>query len=713
MGGSGPRRIGPAMTKLASLLLLVLALVATAYIAMRSSDRGAPTALPAGTEIEAPDSSAPVAPGPQPVGEPVGGEAPPGSQRVAVSAASDGDGHVLEGRVVDETGAGVAVFLLQAEHKPKGVGNGWEPHDLGPFHGGEFRVEGLPAGRWRLRPAAERHKEGKRKTLRLPYTKDPLVLPLQRLAKIQGTVRDPSGELRVGATVRIKNEGAFSDPVTGADGTFELDVFPGDFECLAKDELYAASEVVRGIASFGQAVSVELQLRTGGRIEGQVQDREGQPVAQSSVTLRTTEWAQDRREVDATAQGQFVLEHVAPGTYWLEASKGESIRTSGGGSFRAPVEVVDGETAQVLLGGVNPDAVRLSGTVYQSGEVVPSGSVWGSMQGAEAFASGSHTKANEQGEYELEFPGPGRAHVLVASEGTKVIPLPIVLSAEPEQTYDIHIPVGRIAGRVLGVATGEISRPFVSCKPEGRSPVEGIYLSRRVRCDEQGDFVFEGLPRGSYRVAVANVFDPRSVIEGVELAADGEVRGLQLAMGETSSAEVLVLNAAGQPVTGARVSAQDSAGHLYAPAMGVGTGVEGVQSFSAFTQGDYRFLAQFEGWSSALSTPVQVRANEVAKVTVKLAPGAHASIRVLDGTEPVYARLWIWDPSGNEYSRTLAVFDHKTYLVEGDNPGHYSLGPLPPGKYRVRAKAYDGRSADGEVVLRAEKPAALTLQLEH
>ncbi len=48
---------------------------------------------------------------------------------------------------MDETGVGVATFLLHAEHKPKGGGNGWDPHELGPFHGGVFRVEGPPEGR--------------------------------------------------------------------------------------------------------------------------------------------------------------------------------------------------------------------------------------------------------------------------------------------------------------------------------------------------------------------------------------------------------------------------------------------------------------------------------------------------------------------------------------------------------------------------------------
>ncbi len=50
------------MNRLAPLLLLTLALGATAYLAFRSVDEGAPAALPADGETEAPESDAPEAP---------------------------------------------------------------------------------------------------------------------------------------------------------------------------------------------------------------------------------------------------------------------------------------------------------------------------------------------------------------------------------------------------------------------------------------------------------------------------------------------------------------------------------------------------------------------------------------------------------------------------------------------------------------------------
>ncbi len=712
------------MKKLASLFLLSIALVAMVLLATRSlrpgptTERSASAAELSGShEVELPEPDAPDPLEPdtkdaRAVSTPGGSTPVRGARdRVAAAAPSEEDGHQLAGRVIDETGAGVETFWLHAEFKRRGVGNDWESVELGPFHGGDFRVEGQPAGRWRIVPVADRHKEAKQTRLRLPQKSGPLVLSLQRLARVEGVVLDPNGDPRVGVEVSFKNDGAFSAPVTDEAGAFALDVYPGVFESVAKDEIYAASETVRGVAKFDEPVSIELWLRAGGRIEGEVQDREGQPLAGYYVALRTLHWDQDKRSSASSNLGQFVFPHVAAGTYWLEANESELDGPGGPDALRASVEVVEGETARVQLGGINPDAVMLSGTVYRAGEALPNESVWGAMQGGGAFASGSRTKANERGEYELEFPGSGRALVMVSLGPTQIIPLTLELTEEPEQEFDIHVPVGRITGRVMGIESGEFRKTSVSCRPEGRSPTEVIYLSRNVRCDEKGDFAFEGLPQGSYRVALANVFDPGGVVEGIELEADGEVSGLQLKTGETSKAEVLVLDGNGQPVSGAKVYAQDSAGHLYLPGLTGETDVNGIMSFSSFTAGDYRFFAQSGETVSAFSAPLQIGSEEPQRVTVELGFGGRASIQVLDGEKPVYARLWIWDSSGNEFSRTLEMFDPARYMTEGDNPESYALGPLVLGTYRVRAKAYDGRSAEGELKVREGTQAELVLQL--
>ncbi|MDF1838699.1 MAG: hypothetical protein P1V35_12585, partial [Planctomycetota bacterium] len=98
--------------------------------------------------------------------------------------------------------------------------------------------------------------------------------------------------------------------------------------------------------------------------------------------------------------------------------------------------------------------------------------------------------------------------------------------------------------------------------------------------------------------------------------------------------------------------------------------------------------------------------------TVELVPGATATIQVLDGTVPMPARLWILNDAGHEFSRTMDRIDHPKYLREGHSSQKYELGPLPPGKYLVRARVLDGREAQGELQLRVGSPAKLELQMD-
>ena len=83
-----------------------------------------------------------------------------------------------------------------------------------------------------------------------------------------------------------------------------------------------------------------------------------------------------------------------------------------------------------------------------------------------------------------------------------------------------------------------------------------------------------------------------------------------------------------------------------------------------------------------------------------LEEGASGQITVWDGERIVPARLSIIGPKGNDYSRTLTQFDHQRYLIEGEQPARYEVGPLPAGKYRVRAQLADGRTAEATLELK-------------
>jgi hypothetical protein len=48
---------------------------------------------------------------------------------------------------------------------------------------------------------------------------------------------------------------------------------------------------------------------------------------------------------------------------------------------------------------------------------------------------------------------------------------------------------------------------------------------------------------------------------------------------------------------------------------------------------------------------------------------------------------------------------------EGEGKAQYEFGPLPPGRYQVRAQSVDGREAQAELNLRSGEKQTLHLQL--
>lgn len=329
-----------------------------------------------------------------------------------------------------------------------------------------------------------------------------------------------------------------------------------------------------------------------------------------------------------------------------------------------------------------------------------------------AFSSSTVTQADESGRFEVSFPEAGPANFLVATEVSQLVPIPFVLGEEREQEIDINVPSGQISGRLTQPGGGKLKRRMVKCSPEGRNPIHSLYLTRTTRCDSDGNFSFRYLPAGTYRVQIASVIDPNSIAEDVVLIADGHVQGLELQMGGTGKATVKVVDAEGKPVDGAFIFIQDARGNAHSTGSTRTTNGAGEIKLSKLGEGEYRFFASHGEFASKLSEVTRVSADTPATQTVQLAPGARATIQVFDGAEPTPARLRILNDAGHEFSRTMDRIDHPKYLREGHTSAKYDLGPLPAGKYLVRAKLLDGREAQGELLLTVGVPASLELRID-
>ncbi|MFT4649161.1 MAG: hypothetical protein ACI9X4_002396 [Glaciecola sp.] len=617
----------------------------------------------------------------------------------------------LRGTVKNQLGEPIPEFTLSARYKPMGKGSKWENREMGHFLEGRFALSKLEEGRWRFTPACEGYSAIKSKITKVPHKGDPLALVMSREAVLTGIVLDPDGKGTAGVKVVMMDKSKDGETVTDGDGRFRMTRKPGPYSGLARDDFFGSSEVVQGELAIGEVDDITLHLRLGARLEGEVQDFEGNVRAGWGVELHTSKFALDRRSVRSDEQGKFVIEHAAPGTYWVEGRSpvGEPNESR---PMREGVELIEGQTAHVLLGGVSETSIRVTGTVYRDGMPAPEARVWADMEGPKAFSSSMTTGADESGRFELYFPEGGRANFLVATESSKLVPIPIFLSDEREQEIDIHVPNGQISGQVVQSGKGKFKPRMVNCSPEGRNPIHSLYLLRTIRCDTDGTFTFDYLPPGTYRVYIGNVIDPGSVADDVLVVADGHVKGLRLELGATGEATVKVVDDKGQTVVGASVFLQDAKGNAHAAGPQRKTNSTGEIRFSKLGVGDYRIFASHGEFSSTLSDVVQVTSDKPVTQTVMLAPGARGTIQVLDQADPVTARLWILNDAGHEFSRTMDSIDHTKFLREGYSSVKYELGPLLPGKYLVRARAFDGREAQGELLLEVGVPGKLELQLD-
>ncbi|MFT7678263.1 MAG: hypothetical protein ACI8QC_002249, partial [Planctomycetota bacterium] len=112
------------------------------------------------------------------------------------------------------------------------------------------------------------------------------------------------------------------------------------------------------------------------------------------------------------------------------------------------------------------------------------------------------------------------------------------------------------------------------------------------------------------------------------------------------------------------------------------------------------------------SAPLTVRAGQTTKSALVLEAGTILWLRIMDGSgDPIAASISVRDEEGREVTGLVGMADLQALYMDGAfSMSEHRLGPLPPGKYRVRAEA-DGVVAEKPVRLRGGEEKRLTLRL--
>jgi len=637
----------------------------------------------------------------------------------------------FEGRVVDDLGEPVTAFELDVRSTEEG---GARESATFQHADGRFRFARVGPGEWRVEAEAEGHTQAEETVVVLPAEGVDLVLRLDRVARVAGRVVGADGAPAPGATVRARDGsgapggwGMGWAPAVEADGEgrfrFE-DLEPGSYELVAQAADWADSRKLSVELAPGQVrENVLLALRVGGRIEGAVYSDAGDPVAGQNVTYGENAMGFAARGATETdGGGRFAFDHVTPGEWSVSAvpSMAEmSERMRGrrdpsafaevmGQMITETVAVADGEVVEVLLGGEPKRPVRVYGVVTTGGEPVPDAQVTAVSEGSAVFEGMKSAMTDADGGYELVVDRPG-GFAFSATAGDVGVEALVDVPREDELRVDLAIPTGRIAGTVESADGSPAAGVRLNLQREdglGRLRWNGD----QATADADGRYAFEGLEAGSYTVR-ANVAgwgtsqdlgSGSAIRDGVVVRADATTDGVDFRLEAAGTVTGTVRGVDGAPAADASVFFRDAAGRVVARVSGTVTDAAGRFERKGLAPGVYTLSARSEGAAAGDEVEVVVQSGRTASVELGLDAGTTVlvSLEGADGAQ-LRARVEVLDEEGREVGGLWTLRALQAIFNQGASTSfEQRLGPLPAGRYTVRATTADGRSAERTVRLR-------------
>jgi protocatechuate 3,4-dioxygenase beta subunit len=348
-----------------------------------------------------------------------------------------GEGFVIEGRVVDAMGKGIARARVEAQPYSR---ENPTPSSGFTDEEGNFALLGLAEGSYAVIANAPGYLEDKRQPVqaaRGATTANRLQLVLETLGQARVTVSNKSGApvkaFRLELRSYFENQETFGRTTVapqelraGRDGSaLFTGIPPGQYVFQATSIGYAKTYSDSFLVAAGATAPVEVRIRMneGGTIEGIVTDSSGNPISGVGIkTLENTYQANPFFEqfkafmpemithtsVSTDEQGRYTLKKLTPGTYQIEINHPSYTR-----AYKKDIQVNEGQKTVV-------EAVRLAQGGTVSGKVFFQGRP---VIGAEVMIS-SAPGGEGTPMWEKAFTGP---------DGSFKVSRPL-----PAGTYSIH-----------------------------------------------------------------------------------------------------------------------------------------------------------------------------------------------------------------------------------------------------------------------------------
>ncbi|MCB9913633.1 MAG: carboxypeptidase regulatory-like domain-containing protein [Planctomycetes bacterium] len=529
--------------------------------------------------------------------------------------------------------------------------------------------------------------------------------------------------------------------LTAEDGGFELvGVAPGERFLVASAEGFAGSEPARlALAPGEQRTDVELALREGGVLSGEVYGRDGAPAAGAVVQLVSSP-AFDVILGRTDERGRFAFEHLAAGTWQvlglpaaermqsIASNQGDSESTLMGEMTVAIVEVRDGDAEHVVLGAPPTEPLHLTGRVLAGDRGLPAAVLGFFKEGRDVAASTTRAATDEDGRFAIVLDGPGRYVVAIVRNlggalGESQLELPLVLGAGDAQDVVLALPTGSVSGVLLDAAGAPAPDTRVTLSESGPSATD-LLNSRhhtQTRSDAEGRFRFDFVPGGEYLLAAGGMvsgglFEHSAAFGRVVLHVDvpegAAVEVPPIALDAPVSGRVRVVDGNGRPVKGAAVFARGADGQLVECTALLTSDDAGQCEYRGLVPGAYTFSARWRDLASSESAPVDLRGGASDEVVLELQEATELVVQLRDGDgRPTAGLVTLLDDQGRELQRMTSL--HEVLRASDGtlfDTSELRLGPLPPGRYRVEAT--DGVHSDRRpLTLDGRTERKLTLRL--
>ena len=647
----------------------------------------------------------------------------PGGEQIVINLTAR---PILSGQVINAAGEPVTDFELELRAASLGgLMSGNVRMQKVEHEDGLFEIERVKDGSWSLFVRAEGYGPAGPIPATRPGPGDVhLAIELERGATVRGTVVNPDGDPVPLAVVTWRQDAG--DPVlnmigagpslfasTDEEGNFELaGLAPGDLALSTSSTDWAKAVPLQlTLAPDEVREDVRITMRMGGAIDGLFFDKEGEPSASSLIQIQRT-GGSDQNITTTDRDGKFLVEHLEPGKWQVIGINGDiSDATADPAAMLAKlemdmVEVVDGETVELILGAVPEDPVHLTGQV-NPGEDVAGGLVILAPEGKATLGAMVIATIAKDGSFEMNLDAPGTHLVTIQTTpgggiGQDNVEFVRTIPAGEKHHMVLELPTGSISGRVTDGAGAGLAGVRVSVYTDGGSTTGtmsgGKYAESTT--DFDGSYFLPHLQPGTYTVGaggrpLTSAFDSeanfgRVVRDKVSVSEGSVADGVDFELQRAGSISGRILDQARSPLQGASLFVRNEKGILLERISMQTSSANGTFNYGGVAPGTYTISARGNLLSTTSDVTVQVKSGQKTETELQVFAATMLNIVCVDGEGvPVIASIEVRDSEGKDQAGQFGMDDLTKLLSEEFSTTTTQVGPLPPGKYKVIATMGD------------------------